>query len=367
MKVVIAPQAYKGTFSAEEVAQAIEVGVLTYNPKATTVRLPVSDGGDSFLDVILEARQGEERSSRVVGPLGKAVESRWGILSNPPTALIELAKICGLAMVPKHKRNPTLTTTFGLGQVILEALDEGIRHFLIGIGGSATNDAGAGIAQALGTRFLDRKGAELSYGGAALIELAEIDLTRIDQRLKEAHIIVGCDVTNPFTGLNGASRVYSAQKGATTEMTVQLEKGLERFAEIVKHTYHIDLNAIPGSGAAGGVGGGLYALLGVELRSGIDLVLDQIHFDDHLTDADLVIVGEGCIDTQTHYNKAPMGVARRAKSRNIPVVAIVGSLGEGYEAVFQHGIAAVFPLQVNRTGSLALIAEATMKAMASYC
>ncbi|NGX42334.1 MAG: Glycerate 2-kinase [Chlamydiae bacterium] len=345
MKVIISPQAFKGSLAAMDVAKAIQSGVLLGCPSAETVLLPVSDGGDGFLDVILAAARGTLRSSIVTGPMGKRMDISWGVLKEPATAVIELAKICGIAMIPPEDRDPLVSTTFGIGEVILEALKEGMQKFLIGIGGSATNDAGVGILQALGARFLDENGFELPWGGGALVDLAEIDLSNLDPKVKGAEFIIGCDVTNPFTGPEGASKVYSPQKGATPEIVSQLEEGLKKFAELIKKRKGIDLNDILGSGAAGGVGGGLHVLLDAQVRLGIDLVLDLIHFDEYLQGADLVITGEGRIDSQTLYNKAPIGVAKRAKQMEIPVIAIAGSLGDGYQAVHKQGIDTVIPLR----------------------
>lgn len=349
MKILISPQAYKGTLSAIEVAKAIELGVHRIDPDAETVLLPVSDGGDGFLDVMLTARKGERRHFYVLGALGEKIEASWGVIPNPKTAVIELAKVCGLAQIPKDKRNPALTTTYGVGEVIRQALDEGIRHFLIGIGGSATNDAGVGIAQALGARFIDDEGKELELGGAALRSLAEIDLSGLDSRIKESKVVVGYDVVNPFTGSSGASIVYSPQKGATPQITTELEKSLSHLSKIISKKWNVDLNSIPGTGAAGGAGGGLYTFLGAELKLGIDLVLDYISFEDALEGVDLVITGEGCIDSQTLFHKAPMGVAKRAKQKNISVTAVVGSLGDGYQAVYEHGIDRVTTLNAFKT------------------
>ncbi len=347
MKILISPSAFKGTFTAFEVAEAIRRGVGNANQEVEIVMLPVSDGGEGFLDVILEAKQGTYRKNIVQDPLGNLRSADWGTLSFPPTAVIELAQIAGISLLPEEDWDPFKTTTYGVGQIIEKALNQGIRHFLIGLGDSATNDAGTGLLSALGARFLDKRGHELPPGGAALVDLEMIDLSSFDQRLQECFFTVGYDVNNKMTGIDGASLLYSAQKGATPEMANELERALTRFIEVVKRQFFIDLDTIPGSGAAGGTGGGLRALLGAELVSGIDLVLDAIDFNTHLKDADMVLVGEGRMDAQSIYHKGPVGVAKRAQALGIPVIAFVGSLGQGYEAVYQFGITKVILLKIS--------------------
>jgi len=348
MKIVIAPQAFKGSFSSIEVAHAIEAGALKAHPNAKIILLPISDGGDGFLETILTIQNGDEKQSEVMGPLGNNMITKWGITHNPTTAVIELAKICGLNLIPKESRNPKLTTTYGIGQIIKEALDMGIRNFLIGLGGSATNDAGTGLVSALGAKFIDENGQKLPLGGSHLVNLHSIDLSNLDPRIKESTIVVGCDVTNPLTGPSGATSVYAPQKGATPEMVDLLENSLKHFAEVA----HQDLKNIPFAGAAGGTAAGLHIFLGAHLKSGIDLVLDELNFNDKIRDADLIITGEGRMDAQTLYNKGPIGVAHRAKAQNIPVLAIVGSVGPGYEAVHAEGITHVIPLSSNKESTL---------------
>lgn len=351
MNILVAPQAYKGSLSAAAVADAIRSGIYRYRPDMTTFSLPVADGGDGFLEVIMSAVSGTYRATPVRGPLDQQIAASWGVIEGGE-AVIELAQICGLTMISTSDRNPRLTTTYGVGEVIRAALDEGIRHILLGIGGSGTNDGGMGLAGALGARFLDKEGKELPLRGDALRRLHEIDLSGLDPRLKDSHIVVACDVVNPFTGSDGASLVYAQQKGADAEGAEALEEGLSCFAAVVEQQYGIDLNTIEGSGAAGGAGGGLCALLGAELRIGIELVLQRIDFDRHLEKAQVVITGEGCMDGQTAYYKAPMGVATRAKGKRIPVVAIVGSLGEGYRKVHREGIDAIIPLSFRPSAML---------------
>ncbi|ADI37906.1 glycerate kinase [Waddlia chondrophila 2032/99] len=344
MKVMVAPQAFKGTLTVFEVGEAMMRGVQKALPGCECVFVPIADGGDGFMDVLFYYRQGTLIQQQVTGPLGERILVEWGIDEASQTAVIELSKFSGLSLIPEHRRNPLAATTFGIGEAILLALDKGIRHFLIGIGGSGTNDCGAGVIEALGGRFLDEWGNPLPRGGAALKELKTIDLKGLDDRLLESTFIVGYDVKNPMTGPEGASLVYSSQKGADPVEAERLEQAVLRFVEVIQSQLGIELNAIEGSGAAGGAGGGLHALLGARLISGIDLVLDRAGFDRLLKDADLVVTGEGRIDRQTTYGKGPIVVAHRAKARGIPVYAFVGSVGEGYEAVYDHGITKVIPL-----------------------
>ena len=338
VKIVIAPQAFKGSISALDAARAMDAGVRRVVTDAETILVPVADGGDGTLETLVDGSGGEIRSSEVTGPLGEPITAQWGALGDGRTALIEMARTSGLALVPAEKRDPLRATTFGLGEAICHALDEGFRRFVIGVGGSATNDAGAGMAQALGVRLLDARGRDLPLGGSALADLARIDSSRLDPRARESDFLVACDVTNPLTGPEGASAVYGPQKGASPDMVVLLDNALRNFARVVKAGLGADVDARPGTGAAGGLGGGLIAFLDAELQPGVDLVLDTVELDRKLEDADLVITGEGCLDYQTVYNKAPIGVANRAKARNIPVVAIAGSLGERFREVHQHGI-----------------------------
>ena len=341
MKVVIAPQSFKGSISALDAARAMEEGVRRVVSDVETVLVPVADGGDGTLETLVEATGGDIRSATVTGPIGKAVTAEWGALGDGETAMIEMARTSGLALLTLDERDPLRATTYGLGEVIREALDAGFRSFIVGIGGSATNDAGAGMAQALSVRLLDEAGNDLPPGGAALADLRRIDTSGLDERAVEASFSVACDVSNPLTGPEGASAVYGPQKGATPELVPQLDAALKNFSEIVERDIGTSIDSVPGSGAAGGLGGGMMAFLGGSLRAGVDIVLDQVGLDEMLERADLVITGEGQLDFQTVYNKAPIGVAWRAKERGIPVIAISGSLGKGFEDVHAEGIDAV--------------------------
>ena len=338
MKIVIAPQAFKGSISALDAARAIDTGVRRVVPDAETLLVPVADGGDGTLDTLVEDSGGETRSSEVTGPLGERVTAQWGALGDGRTALIEMARTSGLVLLPAEKRDPLRATTYGLGEAICHALDAGFRRFIIGVGGSATNDAGGGMAQALGVRLIDTKGRDLPVGGAALADLAHIDSSHIDPRARQSDFLVACDVTNPLTGPEGASAIYGPQKGASPDMVAQLDNALRNFAGVVKTDLGADIEARPGAGAAGGLGGGLIAFLDADLQPGVDIVLDTVELDRKLEDADLVITGEGCLDHQTVYNKAPIGVAKRATARDVPVIAIAGSLGGRFREVHHHGI-----------------------------
>lgn len=370
MKVVIAPQSFKGSISALDAAKAMEEGVRRVVSDIDSVLVPVADGGDGTLETLVEATNGEIRSATVTGPIGKPVMAEWGALGDGETAMIEMARTSGLALLSLDERDPLRATTFGLGEVIREALDAGFRSFIVGIGGSATNDAGAGMAQALGVRLLNEEGTDLPLGGAALADLRKIDTSGLDNRATEAQFSVACDVSNPLTGPEGASAVYGPQKGATPELVEQLDVALKNFAGVVESDIGTSINDVPGSGAAGGLGGGMMAFLDGSLRAGVDIVLDQVGLDDKLEGADLVITGEGQLDFQTVYSKAPIGVAWRARERGIPVVAVSGSLGQGFEDVHAEGIDAVasivcapMSLEEASTRGGELIADAVAEAM----
>lgn len=316
-------------------------GVRRVLSDAETVLVPVADGGDGTLETLVEATDGQLRASEVTGPLGEKVTAEWGALGDSNTAVIEMARTSGLALVPLDRRDPRRATTYGLGEAIRDALDAGYRSFIVGIGGSATNDAGAGMAQALGVRLYDARGDDLPVGGAALADLDRIEMSALDPRARESIFAVACDVSNPLCGPEGASAVYGPQKGATPEIVHELDEALAHFADVVERDVGVEIKDVSGAGAAGGLGGGMIAFLNGSLRAGVDIVLDAVGLDDQLEGADLVITGEGQLDFQTVYNKAPIGVARLAKKRGIPVVAVSGSLGRGFADVHEHGIDAV--------------------------
>ena len=327
--------------SAMEAAKAIQRGVLAAAPDAETVLVPVADGGDGTLETLVDSSEGRIFRSIVTGPLGQALEASWGAMGDDQTAVIEMARASGLALVPPHQRNPRVTTTRGTGEIIKEALDRGFVRIIVGLGGSATNDGGAGMASALGARLLDDQDQPINAGGAELARLAHIDTSQLHPGLADAEIVCATDVTNPLCGPTGASAIYGPQKGATPEMVAELDEALENYARVIKRDLGQDVADRPGAGAAGGLGAGLMAFAGAELRSGIDMVCDVLGFDGHLAGADLVLTGEGRADQSTIYDKAPVGVARRALARGVPTVILAGGLGPGYEELYQHGIAGI--------------------------
>jgi len=340
MKILVAPQEFKGSISALSASEAAKNGILRVFPEAEVVLCPVADGGDGTLETLVEVSGGEVRTCSVQNPIGETIQAQWGAMGDGVTAVIEMARTSGLALLRLDERDPLNASTFGLGQAISEALDEGFRKFIVGIGGSATNDAGAGMAQALGANLLDDRGNTISFGGAALISLQTVDISNMDSRIKDSKFLVACDVSNPLTGEEGASAVYGPQKGATPEMVKRLDDALSNFATVVKKDLKKDVSEMSGAGAAGGLGAGMMAFMGAELKAGVDIVLDTVNLRDKLSSVDLVITGEGGMDFQTIYNKAPIGVARIASEHNIPTIAIAGLLGSNFKIVHEHGIRA---------------------------
>ncbi|MDM4205977.1 glycerate kinase [Klebsiella spallanzanii] len=342
MKIVIAPDSYKESLSALDVATAIEQGFREVYPDAEYVKLPVADGGEGTVEAMVAATQGCRIEVTVTGPLGEPVEAFYGLSGDKQCAFIEMAAASGLESVPPAQRNPLLTTSWGTGELIRHALDAGVTQIIIGIGGSATNDGGAGMVQALGAKLLTKDNQQIAPGGGALDSLARIDVSELDKRLVGCRIDVACDVTNPLTGPQGATAVFGPQKGATAEMIARLDQALAHFAEIIHRDLDLDVLTLEGGGAAGGMGAGLYAFCGAKLRPGIEIVTDALHLADIVADADLVITGEGRIDSQTIHGKVPVGVARVAKRYNLPVIGIAGSLTADVGVVHQHGLDAVF-------------------------
>lgn len=344
MKIVIAPDSFKESLTALEVANAIETGFKRIFPNAEYVKLPMADGGEGTVQSLVDATQGCLIEAEVTAPLGNQVKSFFGLSGDGKTAIIEMAAASGLHLVPMDKRNPCQTTSFGTGELIKQALNLGVQHIILGIGGSATNDGGAGMLQALGLRLLDKNGQSIGFGGAALSNLAEIQLVDLDPRLQHVQIEVACDVNNPLCGERGASAIFGPQKGATPEMVKELDAALAHFAEIAVRDCGKQIKEQPGAGAAGGMGGGLLLLPNVQLKAGVQIVLDNLKLAEQVKDADLVITGEGRMDAQSILGKTPIGVARMAKQFNKPVIAIVGCLREDYDVVYEHGIDAVFPI-----------------------
>ncbi|MBP2700585.1 glycerate kinase [Photobacterium lucens] len=352
MKIIIAPDSYKESLTAMEVATAIENGFRQVIPNAEYTKLPMADGGEGTVQSLVDASNGTIIEHSVTGPLGEQVNGFFGLMGDGKTAIIEMAAASGLHLVSPNLRNPMLTTSFGTGELILAALDQGVKHIIIGIGGSATNDGGIGMAQALGIRFLDENNKQISYGGGALDRLHRIDMSNIDPRLRSVKLEVACDVDNPLCGEKGASQVFGPQKSATPEMIAQLDNNLAHYAEIIKRDLGKDVKDMAGAGAAGGMGAALLGLFNAQLRSGIEIVMDAVNLADVIKEADLVITGEGRIDSQTTHGKTPIGVARIAKRFNKPVIGIAGSLSYDCNVVHEHGIDAVFSV-VPRSVSLA--------------
>jgi len=350
MKVLIAPDSFKGSNSSLKVAEAIEEGVYKALPEAVIEKVPIGDGGEGTVEALVAANEGDFVTAQVTGPLGDPVEATYGIIDEN-TAVLEMAAASGLGLVPEFERDIKKATTYGTGEMIRHALDEGVREIIIGIGGSATNDGGTGMAAALGYRFLDANGNLLPQGGGGLGDLASIDSSNVDPRLSETVFRVACDVSNPLTGENGASAVYGPQKGASRDDVKLLDAALERLAEVVSSQLGENKADTPGAGAAGGLGYGLTVFCGASLETGIDIVLDAVNFEERIEEIDLVITGEGKIDGQTAYGKVPIGVARRAKKHGVPVLVIAGDIGEGIEGVYEAGIDAVMST-VNRAMSL---------------
>jgi len=338
MKVVIAPDSFKGSLTAIEVSDAIEKGVREIFPKAEIIKIPMADGGEGTVQCLVNATGGKILKERVICPLGDEILASYGILADKKTAVIEMAAASGLTLVPEDKRNPLITTTYGTGQLIKAALDQGCRKMIIGIGGSATNDGGAGMVQALGAKLLDKEGKEIGFGGGELKKIIRIDTKYLDKRLSDTKVLVASDVKNPLCGPKGASRIYGPQKGATPEVIEELDKSLAYFAELIKRDLHKDIKDIPGAGAAGGLGAGLMAFLNAELRPGIEIIIEVVKLKQAIKGADLVITGEGKIDSQTIYGKAPIGIAKIAKKYKIPVMAIAPIIGEDADIVYRYGI-----------------------------
>lgn len=368
MRVLIAPDSFKGSLTATEVAHALAEGWRRVRPGDTVLRLPVADGGEGTLDALVSAWRGRFVYERVTGPLGDPVEARLGISRDGRRAVVEMAEASGLMLLAPEQRNPRRTTTRGTGELLRAALDLGVETVYVAVGGSATNDGGAGMAQALGVRFLDSSGTELAPGGEALQRLNRVDLTGLDERIRDVQIVVAADVDNPLTGPTGASGVFAHQKGANLADVAALDAGLNRYADVLEGRIGQLVGQLPGSnglskhtpgvGAAGGLAYGLAAFCGGEIHSGADLVLDAVDFDDRLSETDLVITGEGRLDDQTVHGKTPVAVARRARRFGRSVIAVAGMLGPGYEAVLKHGVTACMPIATGPVDERTSMAEA---------
>lgn len=344
MKIVIAPDSFKGSLTALQVAEAMEVGLRRVFPDATIEKVPMADGGEGTVQSLVDATGGEILTAQVMDPLGNTIDAQYGVLGDGVTAVIEMAEASGLTLVPLDKRDPRVTTTYGTGELIRSALAHGCRKLIIGIGGSATNDGGAGMAQALGAKLLTASGEQIKPGGGHLATLNSIDLSELDPRITETETVVACDVNNPLTGEQGASYVYGPQKGATREMIEMLDANLAHFDKILQRDLSKSVGNVPGAGAAGGLGAGLMAFVDASLKSGIEIVTEAAQLSKRLADADLVITGEGQINFQTVFGKTPVGVARVAKTHNIPVIAIAGSIADDSDGVYDAGIDAMIDI-----------------------
>lgn len=344
MKILIAPDSFKDSMTSVQVANCIATGLKQASSEFELREVPLADGGEGTMLAIVRATDGSIYNAQIHDPLMRKIEAQWGITGSNETAVIEMAAASGIELLKLDERNPWNTTTFGTGELIKNALDKGCRRFIIGIGGSATNDGGAGMAMALGARFYTSDNNEIDMGGGALSNLDHIDISAMDERISQSEFIIACDVVNPLTGKNGASFVYGAQKGADFPMQEKLDKNLKKYAGKIKQTFHIDIEMVPGSGAAGGLGAGMLAFLQGKLQKGFDIVQEEVNLHEHCHWADIVITGEGKIDSQTKYGKTPYGVAQIAKQYKKKVIAISGTLGEGYTDLYNFGFEAIFSI-----------------------
>ncbi len=339
-KIVIAPDSFKGNLTSLQVASCLEKGIKRVLPKIKCVKIPMADGGEGTVQSMVDAAKGKFVKKRVKGPAGKIVTAKYGWLAKDKIAVIEMAEASGLPLVKGREKNPLKTTSYGTGQLILDAIDKGAKKIIIGIGGSATNDGGVGMAQALGVRFLNASGKEIKElgSGGMIAKVARIDTQAIDSRVSKTNIVVACDVENPLFGKKGASHVFGPQKGATPKMVQQLDENLKNLSKLMKRDLKKDVGRMPGAGAAGGLGAGLVAFAGAKLQSGVDIVVQATNLAKYIKGADLVLTGEGRVDFQTAFGKTPSGVAKAAKKHNVPVIAIGGALSDDARQVFDHGI-----------------------------
>jgi glycerate kinase len=342
MKIIIAPNTFKETLSAVEVADCIEQGIKTIWPETAIEKFPLADGGDGTVDALVSATGGKIIARKVTGPLGKKVRAEIGLLGDEMTAVVEMASASGLRLVSLEKRNPLRTTTYGTGELIKACLDRGAKKIIVGVGGSATVDGGAGMATALGAKLLDKSGKPIESGGGGLKNLFRIDCSQLDSRIKHTKFIVAADVDNPLLGERGAARVYAAQKGATPKMVGELEKYLTNFARVIEKDLGVGVANLPGAGAAGGLGAGSVAFLNARIKQGVDIVIEAWGLREKMKNADLVFTGEGSIDRQTLYGKVPFGVAKIARKYGVPVIAIAGNVEDGAYMLSKYGIEAIF-------------------------
>ena len=341
-KYVVAPDSFKESMTAKEVCDAMEKGIKKADSAVEVIKVPMADGGEGTVDSLVDATNGQRVIVEVTGPLGNKISAYYGILGNGTTAVIEMAKASGLEIVEKKKRNPMITTTFGTGELIRDALDHNVKEIIIGLGGSSTNDGGSGMAQALGAKLLDQNNNQISFGGGNLDKLDKIDISNLDSRLQDVKIILASDVTNPLIGKDGASRVFGPQKGATPEMVEKLENNLQHYAKIIKRDLNKDVASVSGAGAAGGLGAGLMAFTTCKMRQGVDIAIEVTKLEEKVKSADYVFTGEGGTDFQTKFGKTPYGVAKLGKKYHKPVISLAGYLGEGIDSLYSEGFTAIF-------------------------
>lgn len=344
MRVCVAIDSFKGSLSTMQSGNAVKDGVLKVYDNAEVNVFPLADGGEGTTDAIISASFGKTKNVKVTGPLGHIIESSYGVIESEKTAIIEMSSAAGITLVKENEKNPLNTTTYGVGELILDALDNGLTNFIIGIGGSCTNDGGIGMLQALGFELLNKDRKQVSYGAKGLLEIEEISLKNADPRLKECRFTVACDVKNPLCGKLGCSAVYAKQKGATPEMIAEMDVWLERYASLTKKVLPNSNKDFQGAGAAGGLGFALMSYLNAELKSGIDLVIEAVKLEDSIKMSDIVVTGEGRLDGQSYMGKAPIGVAKIAKKYNIPVIAFSGAVADGAQMCNGAGIDAYFPI-----------------------
>ena len=370
MNIVVAPDSFKECLSSKKVAKAMSRGILKVMPKAEVFEIPISDGGEGLLEAILSNTEGRLVSIEVMNPVSNPIKTTYGVLNDNKTAIIEMAKASGLELITEEEKNPLVTTTYGTGQLIKHALDQGCTKIIIGIGGSATNDGGVGLVKALGGKFLNSKGEELTDGGGILGQLYRIDISKLDKRISDCEILVACDVSNPLIGPNGASWVYGKQKGGSNEDLELLDKNLSHYAAVIKRDLGIDISGVPGSGAAGGTGAALMAFLKADLVHGIELILKTIEIEKYIEKADLVLTGEGKIDEQTLNGKTIMGITSMAKKHNVPVIVLSGKVGDKIERIYEMGVCGIYsivnkPMKLSEaiSGAATLIEDCTMNIM----
>lgn len=342
MKFVLAPDSFKESMTSKEACDAMERAIKKVIKDAECVKVPMADGGEGTTTSLVDGSNGEIFTTEVTGPIGDKVKAIYGIMGDKETGIIEMAMASGIQLVKREERNPLIATTYGTGELIKALLDKGVKRILLGIGGSATNDGGAGMVQALGGRLLDKDGNEVKFGGGHLHEIEKIDLSNLDIRLKDVKIEVACDVTNPFIGENGASRIFGPQKGADEEMVQLLDDNLAHFAEVIKRELGRDIVNVPGAGAAGGLGGALLAFLNAELKRGIEMVIQHTNLREKVEGADFVFTGEGSIDGQTLFGKTPIGVAKTAKEAGAKVIAFAGRVADDADTLYDGGIDSIF-------------------------